>query len=316
VRQVATILLLVCTWASTARVAVAIPTDELLRSLRPTADVNDYAGLLTPAEKTALEERCRQLREKTGAELAVVTLPSLEGGDIQDFANKLFQRWGIGQKGKNNGLLLIVAMQERKSWIEVGYGLEPIVPDVLAGRIIDHQLLPRFREQQYAAGLRDAVGALAELVERGEPADVEALKGDDSDAALAMLVFILAAGVGAGGIAFGSGLATRAAAAIVFGLGLALVPAAIGALVAWPLAPLVHLPVALIGAWLGWYGAKHGGPRGPGGRRRANSWPAGWNWGSIPVSGGDWSSGGGGFSQSWGGFGGGSSGGGGAGGSW
>src|SRR4051794_30512733 len=104
-----------------------LPTDRLLRSLQPTADVNDFASILAPAEKESLEERCRKLREKTGAQLAVVTLKSLEGGQVDDFAVKLFKRWGIGQKDQKNGVLLLVAIQDRKARIEVGYGIEPIL---------------------------------------------------------------------------------------------------------------------------------------------------------------------------------------------
>jgi uncharacterized protein len=85
-----------------------------------------------------------ELRRKTGAQFAVVTLKSLEGGQIDDFANKLFKKWGVGEKGKNNGIMLLVAMQDRKARIEVGYGLEPILPDALAGRVLDEQLFPAF----------------------------------------------------------------------------------------------------------------------------------------------------------------------------
>src|SRR4051794_21657618 len=72
-----------------------IPADELLSSLRPNADVNDFAGVLSPNERENLEASCRQLRERTGAQLAVVTLKSLKGGQVDDFAVKLFKRWGI-----------------------------------------------------------------------------------------------------------------------------------------------------------------------------------------------------------------------------
>src|SRR5262245_16319247 len=130
-----------------------LPTDRLLRSLQATADVNDFAGVLTAAQRDALEERCKQVREKTGAQLAVLTLKSLEGGHIADFAVKLCQRWVIGQKDKKNGVLLLVAIQDRKARIEVRYGLEPILPDALAGRILNDQLFPAFRQQRYADGL-------------------------------------------------------------------------------------------------------------------------------------------------------------------
>src|SRR5262245_42837323 len=88
--------------ATNAAAQREIPSDRLLKSLRPTADVNDFAGILTEAQGAALEARSKELREKTGAELAVVTLKSLEGGQIDDFTVKLFKQWGVGQKGKDN----------------------------------------------------------------------------------------------------------------------------------------------------------------------------------------------------------------------
>jgi uncharacterized protein len=300
-----------------ARRAEAIPTDELLNSLRPAADVNDYAGLLSPAEKEALEARCRQLREKTGAELAVVTLKSLEGGQIDDFANKLFARWGIGQKDKKNGLLLLVAMEERKSRIEVGYGLEPIIPDVLAGRILDHQLRPRFREQKFAEGLTAAVNALSELVEKGEPADRKAL-ADEGQPGTTFTIIFLTGFVIVGSLIAGIGLGSRMAAIILFGLVFTGFPLLLGMAIAWPSAPLLQVPISLMTAALGYYLARHGGDFG-GGTKKGSSKNSDWNWGGfggIPSSGGSWSSGGGGFSQDWGGFGGGSSGGGGASSDW
>src|SRR5437773_11987720 len=114
---------LACLALAAAQAQEELPTDRLLRSLQPTADVNDFAGVLNAAQRDALEERCKALREKTGAQLAVVTLKSLEGGQIDDFAVKLFKQWGIGQKDQKNGILLVVAISDRKARIEVGYGL-------------------------------------------------------------------------------------------------------------------------------------------------------------------------------------------------
>lgn len=304
----------------TARHAEAIPSDELLNSLRPTGDVNDFAGVLSPAEKDALEARCRLLRERTGAQLAVVTLKSLRGGQIDDFTNKLFARWGIGQKDKKNGLLLLVAMEEHKSRIEVGYGLEPIIPDVLAGRILDHQLRPKFRQQQYAAGLSAAVTALCELIEKGEPADREALaaKGDKKQATSFAIVF-LTGFVLVGSLIAGIGLGSRITPITLFGLVFAAFPMAIGMAIAWPWAPLLQMPISLLTTAVGYYLARHSGDIGRGGPQGRSSRGSTWNWGGFtgtPSGGGSWSSGGGGFSQDWGGFGGGSSGGGGASSDW
>jgi uncharacterized protein len=306
--------------ATLARQCAAIPADDLLKSLKPTADVNDFAGLLTPAEKASLEARCHQLRERTGAQLAVVTLKSLQGGQIDDFAVKLFKHWGIGQKDQKNGVLLIVAIEDRRARIETGYGVEPIIPDILAGRIIDNQLRPRFRNQQYAAGLRDSVNAICELIEKGTPADRAALADQKPNDWFTTILF-LCLFVGFGGFAIGLGFGIPQIALSMFGLLFGGIAALIGYGVAGRTALAFHLPIASLAALAGYTLSKQGG-NGPRGGRRYSSPGFGWNWGSFPTSSGGgwssggWSSGGGGFSQDWGGFGGGSSGGGGASGGW
>jgi uncharacterized protein len=295
-----------------------IPTDRLLESLRPSADVNDYAGVLSPQEKATLEARCKQLREKTGAELAVVVVQSLEGGQIDDFANKLFSRWGIGKQGKDNGVLLLVAIGDRKARIEVGYGLEPILPDALAGRVLDEQLFPAFRQQKYSAGLTAAGQRIATIVERNEPAPANlaergAKKQTASDIFMALVFLSLFVAVGS--FVAGFSMGSRTAQPILFGLFFAGVAMFIGCTLAFPWAPLVHGPLALIVGWLGWQtGRSNRGRR----RRSGSGWigPSAdsWTWGAS-GGGSNWS--GGGFSGgSWGGFGGGSSGGGGASGGW
>jgi uncharacterized protein len=291
-----------------AQQASAIPADDLLNSLKPTADVNDYAGLLTPAERESLEARCRLLRQRTGAQLAVVTLKSLEGGQIDDFANKLFKRWSIGEKGKDNGILLLVAVDDRQMRIEVGYGLEPIVPDALAGRIVQNQLRPNFRNQQYAAGLTAAVNALSELVENGEPAPEPSERQPGAGLAILFLALFVAVGAFALGVGLGIPEVRQAVFGALFG-GVAMLA---GVAAAGPVALAIHIPLAIICAVMGWKLAQQAD--GDGGRPWRHT---DWNWGDFSSgSGGGWSSGGGGFSQSWGGFGGGSSGGGGASGSW
>lgn len=295
-----------------------IPADRLLHSLTPTADVNDFAAILTPAERESLEAQCRALREKTGAQLAVVTLKSLEGGQIDDFAVKLFKQWGIGQKEAKNGLLLLVAIDDRKARIEVGYGLEPILPDALAGRILNEQLFPAFRQRRYASGLAAAVARISQIVEKNEPAPKNTLS--DNQFKLLATILVLALFVGGGSFALGAALGRRTLGAIPGSLFFIAVPFLIGLCLASPWAPLVHVPVGLALGWLGWIAGQN---RPWGGGR---SWPGDWNWTNPSTVPWDWgvssgSSGwsGGGFSggsSSWGGFGGGSSGGGGASGGW
>ena len=94
----------------------------------------------------------------------MVTLTSLEGGEISDFSNRLFERWGIGQSGEDNGALLLAAIEDRQVWIEVGYGLEAIIPDGRDGRILDEAVLPAFRQGQYGAGLTAGAATLALLI--------------------------------------------------------------------------------------------------------------------------------------------------------
>jgi uncharacterized protein len=308
--------------------AAAIPSDDLLKSLRPTSDVNDFAHLLKPYEVQSLEECCKQLRERTGAQLAIVTLKSLDGGEIDDFTNKLFARWKIGHKDKRDGVLLLVAIADHKARIEVGYDLEPIIPDILAGRIIDQQLRPPFRNAQYFVGLTAAANAICELVEKGDPADRQALaRGqDDKPGAISTIIFS-SFFVGFGAFILGLGLGLPQVRSIFFGL----IACALAGMFAFSIAGVaalaVHSLVGIVCAFFGWNAAKFSGPGNSGSSRtRRSSWNWGgfpgsvgtsWNWGDFSgSSGGSWSSGDGGFSQGWGGFGGGSSGGGGASGSW
>jgi uncharacterized protein len=138
-------------------------TDALMESLTPRGYVNDFAGVVGP-EASGIEALLTELDQKTGAQVAIVTLPSLEGGEITDFSNRLFERWQIGQAGQDNGLLILAAIEDRDVWIEVGYGLEPIIPDAMAGRILDQAVIPRFVDGDYAGGLAAGAATVATLI--------------------------------------------------------------------------------------------------------------------------------------------------------
>src|SRR4051794_13904277 len=228
--RAAAAFLATCACLAIAAAQEELPTDRLLRSLQPTADVNDFAGILTPAQRDALEARGKELREKTGAQLAVVTLKSLEGGQIDDFAVKLFKQWGIGQKDQKNGILLLVAIDDRKARIEVGYGLEPILPDALAGRILNEQLFPAFKQKRYAEGLTAAVDRIAQIIEKNEPAPAHLRRGGQDDAL--MMAVMLALFVAAGSFALGTGLAKPLGCLIPFSLLFIAIPFVIGLAVA------------------------------------------------------------------------------------
>ena len=149
----------------------ATPSDTLLESLQPQGPVSDFAGLMSPDERVQILDRLKALRRKTGTHVVLVTLQSLEGGQIDDFTVRLFNRWGVGEKGKNNGVMLMVAVQDRKARIEVGFGLESILTDTKSDGVLKEHLFPAFKRQHYADGLRLAVNRIAEIIEGGETAE-------------------------------------------------------------------------------------------------------------------------------------------------
>ena len=116
--------------------------------------VQDYAGVIKDADKRQMLSVGRNLDEKTTAQLAVVTVNSLEDQPIEDYALAILREWGIGQKEKNNGVLIVVAVKDRTSRIEVGYGLEGVLPDGKTGRIQDEYMLPYFKQGDYSKGIK------------------------------------------------------------------------------------------------------------------------------------------------------------------
>ena len=122
--------------------------------------VVDQAVILTSAEESRLTTKLKDLEDKTSIQLVVVTLSSLRGNPIEDWGLALGRTWGIGQKGKDNGALLIVAPNDRELRIEVGYGLEGTLPDATASAIIRNVILPRFKSGDMADGISDGVDAI------------------------------------------------------------------------------------------------------------------------------------------------------------
>jgi uncharacterized protein len=137
---------------------------ELHERLQPSGYVSDYAGVIDPGDRASLESLLGELERKSGSQIGVVTLASLEGNEIRDFTNRLFERWGVGQRGKDNGILIVAAIEDRQIWVEVGYGLEPVIPDSRAGRILDQYVIPHFRAGNYGAGLVAGARQLAGIV--------------------------------------------------------------------------------------------------------------------------------------------------------
>jgi uncharacterized protein len=122
--------------------------------------VVDAANIIPDDREAALDARLKALEDNSTRQLVVTTVPSLEGYDIADYGYRLGRAWGIGQKAENNGALLIVAPNERKVRIEVGYGLEPILTDAFSSVVINTQIVPRFKEGDYPAGIDAGADAL------------------------------------------------------------------------------------------------------------------------------------------------------------
>jgi uncharacterized protein len=129
-----------------------------------TGRVVDEAGILDAATKIDIDTKLEDLEQRTTTQFVVVTLKSLRGRSIEEIGYRLGRYWGIGQKGKNNGVLLIVAPNQRKVRIEVGYGLEGTLTDAITSVIIQGTILPRFRANDYAGGIRNGVDAVLKVL--------------------------------------------------------------------------------------------------------------------------------------------------------
>ena len=131
---------------------------------KPLGYVNDYAHILSASGKEAISAVCQELEAKTTAQIAIATVESTYPESIDTYAVNLFSRWGVGRRGKDNGLLIVVAKKDKKVWIEVGYGLEGIIPDAFAHYVYSKQLVPAFRKGAYGEGLLAATTIFAKKI--------------------------------------------------------------------------------------------------------------------------------------------------------
>lgn len=130
--------------------------------------VVDEAQVLTVEQQQALSQMLRQFEEQKGAQIFVLTIPQLDGEDIESYALRVFEQWKVGRASVDDGVLVLVAIEDRQMRIEVGYGLEGAVPDILAGRIIREQMAPAFQQQAYAQGLMAAATQLMQYIDAEE----------------------------------------------------------------------------------------------------------------------------------------------------
>jgi uncharacterized protein len=159
-RRPAFVVLLVAvavTLAAAAHAKLTLPS-------KPTGRVNDYANVVDPPSESFIEERLRRFEQATGHQMVVAVFPGLEDEYIEPVAAELFQKWGLGSRERNDGILLVLFLRERLSRIEVGYGLEGVLTDARCSRILREKLAPEFGTGRYGQGLRAAVQAVEELL--------------------------------------------------------------------------------------------------------------------------------------------------------
>ncbi len=167
--------ILMMAWLLVAPSAATAAQDESLPLL--TEPVNDFANVVDQPNQQALDRMIRALKSATGDVIVVATVPNYDGyGSIQEYAVKLFANHGrgIGEKGKDNGLLVVVSTKEHKIWIEVGYGLEGIITDGFAGETSRQYMVPYFRQGQYGEGLKAGVGRIISRIAESKRASLGA----------------------------------------------------------------------------------------------------------------------------------------------
>ncbi|MDZ7771946.1 MAG: TPM domain-containing protein [Balneolaceae bacterium] len=180
-------------------VLVALP--QLIQAQQPNfpseprGHVSDFAGFLNASETQRLESKLRTYRDTTTTVIAIATLQSLQGASIEETATAMFNAWNMWEDDRDNGVLILVSEEERQLRIEVGYGLEGAIPDVMAGRIIRNILTPSFRKGDYYEGFDRATSALIQLASgefEGELTESRESGGDDDSGSLIVFLLFLA----------------------------------------------------------------------------------------------------------------------------
>ena len=156
---------------------------------KPQGFVNDFAQIISPENKTAIESKLNALNKDSGIQIAVVTIPKLSDETIETYSYKLFQEWGIGQKGKDNGVLFLIAPNEKELRIEVGYGLEGVLTDAQSNKIIQKIVIPEFKNNDLNSGISKGVDAIISVV-KGDAISLPNEASDSNAASDSTLSFI------------------------------------------------------------------------------------------------------------------------------
>jgi uncharacterized protein len=245
--------------------------------------VTDLTGTLTAEQAATLDQRLRSFEAQKGSQIALLIVPTTQPETIEQYAIRVAETWKIGRRGTDDGIVLVVAIQDRAVRIEVGYGLEGALPDVIANRITDQVIVPRFREGDYYGGLSAAIDRIIAVLE-GEPLpEPEQRRAPSGEGfgnllpLLFMLVFV------------GSSILRR-----IFGaFGGAAVTAGVAGFIVWLITSVVAVAVgaAIMAFFFGLFGGMGGGGRGWSSR---GGFGGGFGGGGF-GGGGGWSGGGGGF---------------------
>ncbi|HOW28261.1 MAG TPA: TPM domain-containing protein [Elusimicrobiota bacterium] len=179
---------------------LAVPRALALDESKPAHWVTDDAGIIDATTRQKMERLLSDLERQAGFEVAVVTLKSLEGDSIENAANTLFNRWKIGKKGEDNGVLILVAVEDRKVRIETGYGVEAILPDGACGDIVREHIVPYFKDGRYSDGLYQGTTAVIYRLIRDKgvllpgmeklPAPRKTNRGDATGASFIVVLFL------------------------------------------------------------------------------------------------------------------------------
>ena len=167
-----------------------VSAQDIPQPMSPHRLVNDFAGIYDEAQKADLEQMLRTYNDTTSTQIYVVTVSDLSGYDVADYAVRIGEKWGVGQKGKNNGIVILIKPKNNNGrgqvYITVGYGIEPILNDARIGRIIDQYMIPHFREDDYYGGTKSAVGVIIQYLSGEFQAD----KNEDPNEGAKMFIFI------------------------------------------------------------------------------------------------------------------------------
>ncbi len=176
--------------------AVTALGQDIPEPMQPPRMVNDFSGLLTDQDKKALEQKLQSFYYQTSTQIYIVILDDLQGYDISDFAFQLGDKWGVGSQGKDNGIVILLNpspdRQHGKAFIATGYGLEEAIPDAKANRIVDFDMIPFFRQQQYYKGLDAASNTIIDLT-KGEYTMDEYIQSKEGGSGIGFMItfFIL-----------------------------------------------------------------------------------------------------------------------------